>query len=135
MILEDVLHDLPGLRLQAESLMLDTARAERPAGRVYDSTEQAEVDTFTDLFTSPCKVKARNVAALAQEVGARTATTVRLEVHFPVTTEALQVGDVIEVTAVADVSTAVVGARYRVTAPVDGTYLTARRYEVDRVVS
>jgi hypothetical protein len=60
---------------------------------------------------------------------------VRLELHLPVGTAPLTVGDVWTMTAVDASSSATVGATYRVTAPVDGSFLTARRYEVERVVS
>jgi hypothetical protein len=134
-LVDDVLQELPGMRLAAESLMLDTGAAKRPSGRGYNSSTQSDGDTYTDLFSSPCKLKAVNVAALTAEAGGRTATTVRLELHLPVGTAPLTVGDVWTMTAVDASSSATVGATYRVTAPVDGSFLTARRYEVERVVS
>lgn len=127
--------ELATARVDAEALMLDAGTARRPDGTAYDDEQQAEVTTYGDLFSSPCKLQARNVAALVEEVGGRTATTVRLELHLPVDTDPLTVGDVWEMTAVADLSSAVVGARYRVSAPIAKTYLTARRYEVEEVVS
>lgn len=116
--------------------MFDTGTAKRPSGTAYDATPsvQAVVPTYDVLFASPCKIQARNVAALTQEVGGRTATTVRLELHLPADTAPLTTGDVWEMTAVSDFSTAVVGRRYRVTAPVEKTFPTARRYEVEEVV-
>lgn len=123
-------------RAMAERQMLDTGVARHPNGtKVYNPATQRNEPGYDDLFTSRCKLQARNVAALVQEVGGRTATTVRFELHLPVESEPLTVGDVWEMTAVAAVSTAVVGHQYRVTAPVEGTFRTARRYEVERLVS
>lgn len=134
-VVDDVLHELPGMRLAAESLMLDAGSAKRPTGSGYNATTQSDGDTYSSLFSSKCKLKAVNVAALTAEAGGRTATTVRLELHLPVSTALLTVGDVWTMTAVDEASVATVGASYRVTAPVDGSFLTARRYEIERVVS
>jgi hypothetical protein len=57
-LVDDVLQELPGMRLAAESLMLDTGAAKRPSGRGYNSTTQSDADTYTSLFSSPCKLKA-----------------------------------------------------------------------------
>jgi len=123
-------------RRAAESLMLDYGRALRLTGeKVYDHDEQEYVDKETPLFTSAAKIQTRALATRVEEVGARTATTVRTELHLPADTPPLSVGDVWEVTAAHPMSLAVVGQRLRITAPVAGTLKTARRYEVEEVVS
>lgn len=127
--------DLASGQREAESLMLDVGTAKRPTGRAYDPEQQAEVDTFDDLFTSPCKIQARNVAPLEQEVGGRTATTVRLELHLPVSSAPLATGDVWTVDVPHALSSVPVGASFRVVAPVGKTLMTARRYEVEEVVA
>jgi hypothetical protein len=136
-VVDDVLRELPAWRQQAEALMVDTGTAQRPNGTHYDPAAQADVvDYDPDFgFTSRCKINARNVAALDQEVGSRTATTVRLELHLPIDTPPLAAGDVWTLTVVSPISSTTVGTAYRVTAPVDGTLRTASRYEIERVVS
>lgn len=120
-------------RSAAESLMVDYGRAERPTGRDYDPTQQAEVDTYEPLFSSRCKIGGGQLGVLTEEAGGRTVTTARLRVDLPVETEPLEVGDVWVMTEVSPESTSVVGRRYRVTKPVDGTFRTARRYDVEVV--
>lgn len=117
--------------------MVDTGVARRPTGSTYSPVMQGQVTTYDAGFgfTSACKIQARSLAALVEEAGGRSATTVRLELHLPVDTAPLTVGDEWEMTAVDETSTAVVGEVYRVTAPIAKTYLTARRYEVDQVVT
>lgn len=127
-------------RAAAESLMLDTGKALRPTGGyVYDpdanNGEGGDVLATTDLFTSKGKAQTRNLVAREAEVGGRTAVSVRTELHLPADTEPLQVDDLWEWTAVHDLSLAVVGQRLRVLGPVTGSLKTARRYEVEQVVS
>lgn len=134
MLGHDILGALPELRAHAESLMLDYGRAERPTGEpTY--VDQEYVQGYEVLFYSKAKVQSRALAVEVEEVGERTATTVRLQLHLPADTDPLTVGDVWEVTAVHALSTAVVTARYRVTAPVGKTLATARRYEVEEIAS
>ncbi len=122
-------------RARAESLMLDAGKALRRTGRAYDPEEQGDVDTFADLFVSRCKVQAAGLSSREEQIGDRTATTVRLELHLPSSTPPLAVGDVWEFTAVDPSSMMTVGQRLRVVAPFYKTFATARRYEVSEVVS
>ena len=132
-VIDDVLGELPALRQHAESLMLDAGSASRPTGgHAYNSGSQSEGQAATPLFSSPCKIQARNLVAREAEVGGRTATSVRLELHLPADTDPLQTGDLWTIDTAHELSLAVEDAVYRVLAPVDGTLKTARRYEVER---
>jgi hypothetical protein len=121
-------------RLRAESLMVDAGTAKRPTGG-YEYVDGEEVLATTDLFSSACKIQTRNLVAREDEVGGRTSVSVRTELHLPASTDALEVGDLFELTAVHALSLGVVGQRLRVTGPVAGSLKTARRYEVVEVVS
>lgn len=120
-------------RIAAEALFLDAGTAKRPTGTTY--TGGSDTETFTDLFSSPCKIQSRNLQARDAEVGERTSVSVRTELHLPVSTAALTAGDVFVVTTPHALSTVPAGTRYRVTGPVGKTLATARRYEVELVVS
>lgn len=122
--------------------MLDTGKALRPTGEgfVYDEIAQTDVEATEPLFGTTeepvrCKVQTRQVQARESEVGGRTAVEVRMELHLPATTAPLAVGDLWEFVTVHPLSLSIVGQRVRVTAPVAGTFKTARRYEVEEVVS
>lgn len=122
-------------RMAAEATMLDTGKALRPTGG-WTVVGGIEVPATTNLFSSvACKVQTRDVQAVESEVAGRTAVEVRTELHLPASSAPLAVGDLWEITAVHALSFAVVGARYRVTAPVAGTLKTARRYQVEQEVS
>lgn len=130
--------ELPYLRAEAEALMLDVGTASRPTGGyTYDPSanggQGGDVETTSDLFTSPCKIQSRNLVTQAAEVGERTAIVVRTELHLPVSTAPLTTGDLWEVTTPHALSTVPTGQRYRVVGPVGKTLATARRYDVEEV--
>jgi hypothetical protein len=116
--------------------MADAATLRRPTGGWTTGPDGSEVPATELLFTSPCKVQARQVSSLAQDAGGRTAVTVRLELHLPVSAPLLDVGDEATITATGPTSDPqMVGWQLRVTAPVLKSYATARRYEVSEVTS
>jgi hypothetical protein len=121
-------------RIAAEREMLDTGTAKRPTGgSVYSGG--VDVEATTDLFTSPCKVQSRNLVSQSAEVGARTAVSIRTELHLPASSAPLTAGDLFVVTTPHALSTVPPDTRYRITGPVGKTLATARRYEVEEVVS
>jgi hypothetical protein len=135
-ILAAVQAEMPRWRIEAEALMLDAGQATRPTGGFeYDPDSDSDVEAADDLFDSACKIQSRNVQPTSAEVGGRTSVTVRTELHLPVDTDPLTAGDVWTVTAVHALSTVENGTAYRVLAPVGKTLGTARRYEVEQVVS
>lgn len=110
--------------------MLDAGTARRPAGTTY--TGGAEVPAYTSLFSSVCKVQSGGLQAHTDEVGARTSTTISLELHLPADTAPLTVGDEFEVTTRHALSIVPANAVYRVVAPAEGSLKTARRYQIER---
>ena len=136
MIQDDIAAALPEMRAHAESMMLDTGRALRRSGEpVYDPAEQASVVPDVELFASRCKLQARDTQAGVRQVGERTAALSQLVLHLPVSTEPLAPDDEWEVLKVGPLSLVPVGRRYRVIAPFEKSLPTARRYEVEEVVT
>lgn len=125
---------LPELRAHAESLMVDAGRALRPSGGVVYADQQ-ETREYVEVFTSRCKVKPRDLGVEAVEVGGRSAVRDRPVLHLPVSAPPLLPGDEWEITAVSPLSTVVVGRRYRVSGPFEKSLATARRYEVEEMVT
>jgi hypothetical protein len=121
----------------AESLMTDTVIVRRPTGTYTpDPVTGSDVPVYADQFTSKCKVQARNLVSREAEAGGRTVTSVRLELHLPLSAGAVQTGDVAEITAVGALSDVqLLGRKFRITAPVAKSFATARRYEVEAIVS
>lgn len=124
-------------QVAAEALMADACTIRRDTGDTAQDPDTGTVEpVFTTLFSSPCKVQARSLVALDAEVGGRTATTVRLELHLPVASAAVKTGDVAEITAVGALSdSTLVGREFMITAPVAKSFATARRYEVEEIVA
>lgn len=128
-------------RSAAERLMLDAGKALRPTGG-YEYVDGEDVLATEDLFADvPCKVKPpRTVAPRDVEAGGRTLAVIPGEVHIPADPEhpeyaSLTVGDLWEITEVGPTSLTQVGRRYRITSEADGSFQTACRYTVERVVS
>lgn len=127
--------DLAEFRAMAESMMTGHGIARRATGNtVVDPDTDADVPEYADLFESKCKIQARNVQPRDQEVGGRTATTVVLELHLPVSVDALTTGDTWEMTASAH-DPQLPGRVFRISAPFAKEYATARRYEITEVVA
>lgn len=122
---------------RAERSMTDTCTVRRDTGDTAQDPDTGTVEpVMTDQFTSKCKVQARELVAQTAEVAGRTATTVRLELHLPLSAGEVQTGDVAEVTAVGALSdTHLLGRKFTITAPVAKSFATARRYEVEEVVA
>lgn len=135
----DLADALTAGQAMAEALMTDTVtirRIDPDAPPTQDPDTGTTSPTYADLFTSPCKVQARALGALTAEAGGRTATTVRVELHLPLSADALETFDVAEITAVGPLSDPqLVGRKFTITAPVAKSFATARRYEVEEVVS
>jgi hypothetical protein len=114
--------------------MVDAGTAKRPTGPpTY--VDGVDTYTYTDLFTSACKVQTSGLSASDAEVGGRTSVTVRTELHLPAATAPLTVGDLFVVTTPHSLSSVPADATYRVVAPVGKTFATARRYQVEEVVT
>jgi hypothetical protein len=127
---------LGAARLRAESLMLDYGQAKHPTGKpAYDSGAKGEVTPTADLFEAPYKIQTRNLVARESEVGGRSSTSIRVELHLPAWTDALSVGDLWECITPSPDSLEVEGTVWRVTGIAAGSLKTARRYEVEVVLT
>lgn len=121
---------------RAERAMTDTVTVRYQSGTTQDPNTGTESPSYTVRFTSKCKVQARNLAARAEEVGGRTATTVTVELHLPISAPAVEVGDLCEITAVGALSDVqLLGRTFRVVAPVAKSFATARRFDVEEIVA
>lgn len=117
--------------------MVDAGVMRRPTGRTtLDPVTDQETEVFVDLFTSKAKIQTRNLVSTVADAGGRSAVTVRMELHLPVDAPAVRTGDVWEHTTVGPLSDPqLVGRRLRVIGPVGKTWATARKLEVEEVVS
>ena len=127
--------ELPFLRAEAESLMTDAGTAKRPTGEGTVFQGGVDVEDTDDLFSSPCKVQTSGLAVREVEVGGRSSTVTRTELHLPVSTDPLTAGDLFEITSVGSFSSVSVGRVFRVLGPVEKSWPTARRYDVEAIVT
>ncbi len=126
--------ELAQFAADAESLMLDVGTAKRPTGG-FVNVGGVDVEDSDDLFSSVCKIQDSGLSLQEAEVGGRTSVASRPQLHLPVGTTPLTVGDLFEITSVSAFSSVPVGRVYRVLGPVEKSWPTARRYDVEAVVS
>lgn len=134
--------ELPFLRAEAEARMLDTFDIGVPSGSyAYDPTANGgtggDVETITPLFTTPGRVKVGGgLASREAEAGGRTIVSVTRELHIPVDSAAVPTGAVAVCTAVhATSDPTLLGATLRLAGPAPGSQTTARRLEVEEVLT
>jgi hypothetical protein len=122
---DDVAAALPGLRAEAEALMVDTVQVRRPTGTAADDDGNV-VTTYaaTDVYAGPAKVQDPGLTAMSEESGSATATRAAYEVHVPVSAGPFLPGDVVFMAGV---------ARFRVLMPHVKSWQTAQRLPVEVV--
>jgi hypothetical protein len=134
---------LPGLRLQAESLMLDDCHITRPSGTtsIDPDTGLPVADPPTTIYggtgvhdSDKCKIQSDSVQAVNPTSGDHSYTVDRLAVHVPVAAAGIQVGDLIEITASA-LDSGNVGRKFRVASTFRKTFATAQRLPVEEVLA
>lgn len=134
MLADDITRELPFLRQQAESLMVDEATITRNGGEaVFDPV----TGTYTDpadstIYTGPCRVQVGAPSVTTPEAGGDVLSVLRLTVQVPVSATGIQVNDVVTITA-ATHDPDLEGKTYRVTGTHAKTHATARRLEVEEV--
>lgn len=129
--------ELPYLRAEAESRMVDTVDIKvATGGWVYDEDAGKDVQEFTLLFSTPARIKSGGVVAHDSQAGDRTVVTVTRELHIPVASAVVPDGAVAFVTAVSATSDpTLLNARLRVAGPAPGSQTTARRLQVEEVLT
>lgn len=129
--------ELPFLRAEAEARMLDTFDIKVPTGTAYNPGTGNDETTYTDLFSTPGRVKVSGgLSARESEAGGRTVVTVVRELHIPVGSAAVPVGAVAFCTFAHETSDpTLLGAGLRLSGPTPGSQTTARRLEVSEVLA
>jgi hypothetical protein len=133
--------ELPFLRAEAEGRMLDTFEIrtyDDDRVFVYNEDLDEEVENiFTVILTTPGRVKVQaGLAVRDAEVGGRTAASVVRSLHIPVDSIALPPNAVAVCTAVhATSDPTLLGARLVLSGPAPGSQTTARRLEVEEVLT
>lgn len=137
----DVAAALPGMRDQAESLMLDDCVIRRPSGETtIDPDTGLPTTTWTTIYGGTgeheqdrCKVQSEAVVTLNPTSGDHTYTVDRWMVHLPVSAAGIKVGDEITITASA-LDPANVGRKFHVSGLFRKSMATAQRLPVEEVL-
>lgn len=134
-----IVGELPFLRGEAESRMVDTFVIEVVTGSVYDPDPEVQgyVDTYEVLFTTPGYVApSSGILSSSSEVGGRTALEARREVRIPWSSAAVPPDAVARCVAVGPLTPPRhLGARYRVGGSDGASQGTACHLEIVEVLS
>jgi len=130
---EDVIGTLPFLRVQAESLMVDTCEITRPGEPVTDPETGNVTDSMTEVYSGICKVQSKDSSVASLDVAAASFVVVSRQVHIPAGVADVRNGDVVTVTA-SLLNPFGVGKRYRVEGFTPDSYETAARIPVKEIL-
>lgn len=136
MLADDIAAALPEMRAEAEARMLDTFDIKLSLGVGYDPEQDADVEQFEFLFTTPGRVKVTGNVVRDTEVGGRTSAVTSRELSIPVNSPVIPTNAVAVCVAADDLSDpTLLGAILRLDGPAPGSQVTARRLHVSEVVS
>ena len=136
-LVDAITAELPALRAQAESLMVDTCTITSGAAtRTYDTNTRTTTTTEgATIYSGKCRVQVTDsVTTTGENVGEQLVITERVTISIPVNAVPVPLNSVITITAVADISDpTLVDRKYRVTGSHAGTHKTARRLPCEQV--
>ena len=110
--------------------MTDTCTITRAGPPTWDESKGEYTSTPVQVYSGPCRIKHPTTTAKDVDSGSQLLAVSSLEVHLPMTAEAVRVGDVVEITA-SETRAAMAGRRFTVAAPFDGSQTTALRFRVE----
>lgn len=111
---------------KAEAAMVDTCIVRRVTGQATDLDSGVITDTYTTLYSGPCRFQQSDVQPTESDVAEDFVLMQRIEVQLPMSTTGFQVDDVVEcATSVSDPD--LPGRTFRVHGLAHKTEATARR--------
>lgn len=131
----EIAAELPRLRAEAESMMVDTCAITRAtAGSTFNETTGAYTGgSTTTVYTGACRVKPRDNADRVVQYGQEAVSFWPFIVSVPMSATGISLNDIVTVTASA-LDASLVGMVLRVREVLQGSHLTARRLACERNV-
>lgn len=105
MLLGDIVNALPGLQVEAESLMVTPCKVIRPTGVTVDPETGVDAPVYADVpvYESDavgkpgCKIQERDLEVNPAEIPGGTMPISRWEIQVPVSTGPFAIGDVVQI--------------------------------------
>lgn len=121
-------------RAKAEELMLSTCTITRGATSIVDPDTGMITGTTTTVYTGKCKVQQSAPASSPTVIGEAAVFLSSAQLHLPVSTETEDVApdDLATINSCLP-NPGMVGKTFRLRAPLDKDFLTARRFPVTEV--
>ena len=134
---DDIAAELPFLRQQAESRMLDEWVIGTSEGWRYDPEKDEDVRTVVPLFTTKGRMTDQGGPTVTDaQAGERTVVSTWRSLHIPWNSPAVPVNALAECVAIDDsTDPTLLGAIVRLTGSAPGSQKTARRLEVVEVLT
>lgn len=130
---DDIALALPGLRAQAESMMLSRVVIRRDLGSVWDETSGTNVSEWQDIYEGPARLRFPNTQPQEGDAGGERIVDQAPTLSLPIATSGgVRVDDIATVTENA-FDPSMVGLQLRVTGLHTQTHSTARRLPVEVV--
>lgn len=128
----DILAELPFLRSQAESMMLDRCQigTEVEGDTIDEETGQYD-RVFTAVYDGPCRFKAANTAVGEIDAAGQLLVERDATLSLPVATSTLVVKDMIVKVTGSQTDPGLPGVRARIKASFASAFATARRFAVE----
>lgn len=116
-------------RKRAVERMDSTCLISRPGPKAFDEDLGEWVYPPVTVYEGVCRLVGASTGGRQADAGGQLLVVTAPEVHFPADTVGVEVSDVVEITA-CESRPAVVGVKFVVREPVDGTQVTALRFRV-----
>jgi hypothetical protein len=122
-------------RVAAERLMTDTVSITRVTGSSTNSETGVVTPTTSTIYTGAAKVQQGGVPiGQPRDLGEASVQLVHLQLHIPVSATGVRVDDIATVTA-STLDPDLVGRVFNIRSVAHKSYLTARRMDIEEVLS
>lgn len=129
---DDINYLLPVLQEEAEALMVDTCRIERPGEAVTDPETGVVAPSYTLVYEGKCKVQSTQPQSRSAEAGGAVFTVLDTRLDIPIGAGPVAPAD--RVTMLTGVyNPALIGNVYRITEPFEKSWPTAQRLRVEEL--
>lgn len=119
-------------RIFAAKLFVDTCTVQRLLTAVTDPDTALTVNTYTTIYTGPCKIQQASGYARPKDVGQAQVFETRMQLHLPVTAPVPQPDDLLTITACPH-DPDEVGRTWHIRGTPDKTWASAHRVGIEEV--
>jgi hypothetical protein len=121
-------------RMFADAGMVDTCTVTRVSGGTTDPESGERTETTTTVYSGRCRVRQASSTGSRHDVGEASIVEVGSQLQLPMAAEDIRTEDRAQI-ATSQLDPDLPGRVFVIGAPVAGTHLTSRRYQITEVTS